>query len=57
MQHFSSSDKPGMLFFLLINVEMPTNVGILIFISRKMSCSAELSMEFFIISGPDVDVS
>ena len=27
IQHFSGSDKPGMLFFLLINVKMPTIVG------------------------------
>ena len=34
---FSGSDKPRMLFFLLINVEMPTIVivGILTFMSRK----------------------
>ena len=29
------SDKPGMLFFPLINVKMPTIVGTLTFISRK----------------------
>ena len=29
------SDKPRMLFFLLINVKMSTVVGILTFISRK----------------------
>ena len=29
------SDKPRMLFFPLINVRMPTIVGILIFMSRK----------------------
>ena len=29
-----------MLFFLLINVKMPTIVGILTFMSRKISCSA-----------------
>ena len=29
------SYKPIMLFFLLINVKMPTVVGILIFMSRK----------------------
>ena len=29
------SDKPGMLFFPLINVKMPTIVGILTFMSRK----------------------
>ena len=28
-QLFSGSDKPIMLFFLLINVDMPTTVGIL----------------------------
>ena len=32
---FSDSDKPRMLFFLLINVKMPTIVGILTFMSRK----------------------
>ena len=32
---FSGSNKPRMLFFLLINVKMPTIVGILTFMSRK----------------------
>ena len=32
---FSGSDKPRMLFFLLIKVEMPTIVGISTFINRK----------------------
>ena len=32
---FSGSDKPRMLFFLLINVKMPTIVGILTSMSRK----------------------
>ena len=32
---FSGSVKPMMLFFLLINVKMPTIVGILTFMSRK----------------------
>ena len=32
---FLGSDKPRMLFFLLINVKMPTIVGILTFLSRK----------------------
>ena len=32
---FSNSDKPRMLFFLLINDKMPTIVGILTFMSRK----------------------
>ena len=31
---FLGSDKPGMLFFPLINVKMPTTVGILTFMSR-----------------------
>ena len=31
----SGSDKPRMIFFLLINVNMPTVVGILTFMSRK----------------------
>ena len=35
IQLFSDSDKPRMPFFLLINVKMPTIVGILIFMSRK----------------------
>ena len=32
----SGSSKPRMLFFLLIDVKMPTIVGILTFMSRKM---------------------
>ena len=32
---FSGSYKPRMLFFQLINVKMPTIVGILTFMSRK----------------------
>ena len=44
-----------MLFFLLINLKMPTIVGILIFMSRKISCSNELSRKkSFITSGPDL---
>ena len=31
IQHFPGSDKPRMLFFPLINVKMPTSVGILTF--------------------------
>ena len=52
--HFSGSDKSRMLFFLLINVKTPTIVGILIvgILTGKISCSAELSMNFFITSGP-----
>ena len=33
---FSGSDKLRMLFLLLINVKMPSLVGILIFMSRKI---------------------
>ena len=32
---FLGSDKPKMLFFLLINVKMPTIVGSLTFMNRK----------------------
>ena len=35
IQLFSDSDRQRMLFFLLINVKMPTIVGILTFMSRK----------------------
>ena len=34
---FSCSTQLSMKFFLLINVKMPTNVGILTFMSRKNS--------------------
>ena len=44
---FSGSDKPRMLFPLLINVKMPAIVSILTFMSRKISCSSELSMKKF----------
>ena len=33
--NFSGSDKPRILFFLLINIKMPTIVGIFTFMSRK----------------------
>ena len=43
---FSDSDKPRMLFFLLINVKMPTIVGIFnIYEQEKISSSIELSMK------------
>ena len=32
---FSDSNKPRVLFFPLINIKMPTVVGILTFMSRK----------------------
>ena len=35
IKHFSGSVKLRMLFFPLINVKMPTIVGILTFMSRK----------------------
>ena len=51
---FLGSDKHRMLFFLLVNVKMPTIVGIVTFTSRKKSCSVELSMKKdFLILGPD----
>ena len=43
-----------MLFFLLINVKIPTIVGILTFMRGKFSCSAKLSLDFFITLGPDL---
>ena len=48
--------KPRMLFFLLINVKMPTIVGILTLMSRKSSCSAEFSMNIFLFMtwGPNL---
>ena len=51
---FLGSDKPKMLFFPLINVKMPTIVGILTFMSRKnfmLNCVEHEKR--FIISGPD----
>ena len=47
------SENPGMLFFMLMNVKMPTLVGILTFMGRKVPCSAELSMNF-LTPGTDV---
>ena len=51
---FPGSDKPRMLFFLLINVKMPKIVGILTFMSRKhiMLNSAD-HVKSFITSGRD----
>ena len=43
-------DKPIMLFFLRMNVKMPTNVGILTIMSRKTSRSTGLRMIFFTYS-------
>ena len=55
IQLFSGSNKPRMLFFLLINAKMPKTVGILAFMSRKNSCSTEVSMKRVI--APPVDLS
>ena len=45
-----------MLFFLLINVKMPTIVGILTFMSRKNFMLSWIKHEKgFITSGPEVE--
>ena len=51
---FLGSDKPRMLFVPFINVKMPTIVGILTFMSRRVSCSVELSMKN-VLSPRDLD--
>ena len=49
------SDKPRMQCFPLINVKMPTIIGILIFMSRKNFMLSLVEHEKgFITSGPDV---
>ena len=53
LRFFLGSDKRRMLFFRLINVKMPTIVGILTFTSRKnfmLSCVEH--EKSFISSGP-----
>ena len=48
---FSCSTQLSMKFSLLINMKMPTIVGIFIFINREFSCSAMFSKkEFAIVS-------
>ena len=48
-QLFAGSSKLRMIFFLLINVKMPTIVvGILIFISRKSFMLRWVEHEFFL---------
>ena len=43
-----------MLFFPLINIKMPTNVGILTFMSRKNFMLSQVEHgKTFITSGPD----
>ena len=50
---FLGSDKPRMPFFLLMNVKMPTIVGILTFMSRKNFMVSWVEHEkSFITSGP-----
>ena len=46
-----------MLFFLLINIKMPTVVGILTFMSRKNFMLTSVEHENFITSGPVFEVS
>ena len=43
----SGSDKHRMLFFLLINVKMPTIVGILTFIRKKIVMLSSVLYDFF----------
>ena len=49
---FAGSDKPRMLLFLLINVKMPTIVGILTFMSRKKNHAEAEHGFIFITSEP-----
>ena len=51
----SGSDKLIMLFFLLINVKMPTTVGILTFMSRELFMLSCVEHEkSFITPGPEL---
>ena len=49
---FSGSDKSIILFFLLINVKMPTTVGILTCMSRKNFMLCAEHGKSFITLGP-----
>ena len=51
---FSGSDKPRMLFFLFIDVKMPTIVGILTFMSRKNCMLRAEHEKSFITMGPAI---
>ena len=54
---FLGSDKPRMLFFLLINVKMPTIVGILTIINRENFMLSRAEHEkCFITSGPGPEI-
>ena len=44
-KNFCALSHSDVVFIMLINVKMPTIVGILTFMSRINSCSAELSMK------------
>ena len=44
-EEFLALSLTGVVFIMLINVKMQTIVGILTFMSRIISCSAELSMK------------
>ena len=50
MKKFLALSFSDVVFIMLINVKMPTIVGILTFMSRIISCSAELSIKKFITS-------
>ena len=52
MKKFLALSLSDVVFIMLVNVKMPTIVGILTFMSRINLCSAELSMESFITLGP-----
>ena len=53
IKHFSGSDKPKLLFFLFMKVEMPTIVGISTFMSSKNSMLSWVEREkSFLISEP-----
>ena len=45
MKKFLALCLSDVVFIMLINVKMPTIIGILTFMSRKISCLAELSMK------------
>ena len=57
IQHLSGSDTPKMQFVPLINVKMPTIVGILTFMSKKNFLLSWVEHEnFFITSGVDLGI-
>ena len=57
IQLFSGSDKPRMLIFLPLNIEMPTIFGILTFMRRKKFMLSRVKHENFITSGPWYQIS